>query len=72
MTDSQIEYDPDVTANTTNYMFTGEMIMLPKHAGGYQLGGEFGLRIMFRKKPNWFHRTMMALCLGWEWIDTSN
>ncbi len=41
----------------------------PKYVGGYQIGGPMGLRINFLKKPNWFHRTMMRLCLGWEWVD---
>lgn len=61
------EYDSTVT---TNYLYKG--IELPKYVGGYQFGGEFGLRIMFHKKPIWFHRKMMKLCLGWEWIDTTN
>lgn len=56
----------------TNYIYKGMADLMPKYVGAYQLGGEFGLRIMFKKKPNWFHRTMMKLCLGWEWIDTSN
>jgi hypothetical protein len=41
----------------------------PKYAGGYQIGGPFGLRIMIEKKPNWFHRKMMWYCLGWEWVE---
>jgi hypothetical protein len=56
----------------TNYLYKGSIDLMPKYVGCYQLGGEFGLRIMIKKKPNWFHRTMMKLCLGWEWIDTSN
>jgi hypothetical protein len=43
----------------TNYLYKGSIDLMPKYVGCYQLGGEFGLRIMFRKKPNWFHRTMM-------------
>jgi hypothetical protein len=41
----------------------------PKYVGGYQLGGSTGLRINFTQKPKWFHRKMMKLCLGWEWIN---
>ena len=41
----------------------------PKWAGCYQIGGKQGLSIHFTKKPNWFHRKMMYICLGWEWID---
>lgn len=65
MKDTQVDY-------SSNYMYKGTTDLMPKYVGGYQFGGKFGLRIMFQKKPNWFHRTMMKLCLGWEWIDTSN
>ena len=44
-------------------------IQIPTFVGGYRLGGELGFQINFTYKPNWFHRTMMRLCLGWEWID---
>ena len=43
----------------------------PKYVGGYQIGGPFGLRVNMTKKPNWFQRKMMALCLGWEWVDAA-
>jgi hypothetical protein len=36
--------------------------------GGYG-GGYGGVCISFTKKPNFFHRTMMKVCLGWEWTD---
>jgi hypothetical protein len=42
---------------------------LPKYVGCYCLGGKNGFCISFEKKPNWFHRTMMKACLGWEWTD---
>lgn len=48
-----------------------ELYQPPKYVGYYQLGGQFGLRISFAKKPCWFHRKMMKLCLGWEWGDGS-
>lgn len=44
-------------------------IQTPTYVGGYRLGGEYGVTFHFTFKPNWFHRTMMRLCLGWEWID---
>ena len=59
----------ETSANVYNYapMVTFE---IPKIVvGHYVLGGEYGLKIGFTYKPNWFHRTMMKLCLGWEWID---
>ena len=41
----------------------------PKYVGAYRIGGTGGLHINFTKKPNWFHRYMMRMCLGWEWVD---
>jgi hypothetical protein len=41
------------------------------YIGMYCLGGKNGFCISFEKKPNWFHRTMMKVCLGWEWNDKS-
>ena len=38
----------------------------PKYVGYYYLGHK-ALCIAFVKKPNWFHRTMMKVCLGWKW-----
>jgi hypothetical protein len=43
--------------------------ILPKYVGYYRIGGNHGLCISFTKKPIWLHRTMMKLCLGWEWAD---
>jgi hypothetical protein len=44
-------------------------ISLPKYVGCYQIGGPMGLQINLKQKPRWFHRKMMRLCLGWEWVD---
>lgn len=41
----------------------------PKWAGGYQLGGPGGLKIMLAKRPSWFNRKMMNFILGLEWVD---
>ncbi len=43
----------------------------PAIVGGYRFGSNpvHYLQLNFTYKPNWFHRTMMKLCLGWEWID---
>jgi len=38
----------------------------PKYAGGYRMGS---FLIMITRKPNVLHRTMMRLCLGWEWEE---
>ena len=45
------------------------VVTVPNHIGYYCLGGNIGFCIAFAKKPNWFHRTMMKVCLGWEWKD---
>ena len=47
------------------------VVTVPNHVGYYCLGGNIGFCIAFAKKPNWFHRTMMKACLGWEWKDKS-
>ena len=39
------------------------------HAGCYRLGGDQGLSVYLYKKPNWLRRKLMAVFLGWEWID---
>jgi hypothetical protein len=44
-------------------------ITQPNHVGCYKIGGEQGLHFCLTNKPNWFHRKMMKLCLGWEWVD---
>jgi hypothetical protein len=43
---------------------------ISKYVGMYKIGGNPGFCIKFANKPNWFHRTMMKICLGWEWKDT--
>ncbi len=45
------------------------VVTVPNYVGCYCLGGKNGFCIAFEKKPNWFHRTMMKMCLGWEWKD---
>lgn len=47
------------------------LLQMPKHVGGYRIGGPMGLQIMFEKKPIWLHRKMMKWCLGWEWVDST-
>lgn len=38
-----------------------------KKAGYYKINK--GLHIEFTRKPNWFHRFMTKLLLGWQWED---
>ena len=53
-----------VENNTSTATFT--QYIGPKYVGYYYLGHK-ALCIAFEKKPNWFHRTMMKVCLGWKW-----
>lgn len=42
----------------------------PKHVGGFRIGNTVGYsQINLLTKPIWFHRKMMKLCLGWEWVN---
>ena len=59
------EYADDVVQNNSSMCISA----IPNYVGMYCLGGEIGLCICFKTKPNWFHRTMMKACLGWEWRD---
>jgi hypothetical protein len=59
------EYADDVVQNNTSM----RIFTIPNYVGAYCLGGKNGFCISFEKKPNWFHRTMMKVCLGWEWKD---
>jgi hypothetical protein len=43
---------------------------VPEPAGGFRIGNTVGYsQINLMTKPKWFHRKMMKLCLGWEWVD---
>ena len=41
----------------------------PTYPGFYRIGGYAGLSISLSEKPLWIHRKLMAICLGWKWID---
>jgi hypothetical protein len=42
-----------------------------KYAGTYTLGdSNSGFQIGLTRKPSWFHRFFMRICLGWNWEDT--
>ena len=56
------EYADNVVQNNASFVFKP----FPKYAGCYCLGGKT-ICIYFVTKPKWLHRTMMKLCLGWEW-----
>ena len=58
-----------VKASTTQEPSIRVVLTVNNHVGYYCLGGKMGFCVAFEKKPNLFHRTMMKICLGWEWID---
>jgi hypothetical protein len=62
MSDFWKDYEPELNV-TKGYSFAD---LNPKYAGGYCIGE---LQINLKEKPIWLHRTMMRLCLGWEWRD---
>jgi hypothetical protein len=41
----------------------------PKYAGGYEIGGKHGLKIMLQKKPIWLHRKMAEWFFGFVWVN---
>lgn len=49
------------------------LVSPPREVGGYDITGgdgkSFSIMFMMRKKPNWFHRKMTRLFLGWSWVD---
>ena len=45
-------------------------IKTPTSVGGYKVGSSDSyIQFNLSHKPNWFHRTMVKLCFGWEWVN---
>ena len=44
---------------------------VPKYVGNWEIGKGSGTFFSTLKKPNWFHRKMTHLILGWVWHDTT-
>ena len=44
-------------------------LTLPKYVGKWEIGKGSGTSFSTLKKPNWFHRIMTQLILGWIWHD---
>tara|TARA_R110000787_G_C13381274_1_gene441838 strand:+ start:518 stop:721 length:204 start_codon:yes stop_codon:yes gene_type:complete len=42
---------------------------LPKYVGKWEMGKGNKFYFFTLKKPNWFHRKMTHLILGWVWHD---
>ncbi len=43
------------------------IIREPKYEGYLKICGDF--HVFIKKKPNWLHRKMIKLILGFEWVD---
>lgn len=53
-----------------SYLVDYTAFKTPNYVGGYRLSnGTYYTQINFTHKPNWFHRTMMRLCFGFEWVN---
>lgn len=51
---------------TKEIKFSPELIQTYKTVGCYRLE-PYGCGFEMMKKPNWFHRLMVYLILGWRW-----
>jgi len=61
-----ILFDVSLTSSTSSLTLTPN---LPKYVGMYEIGKDTGTWFSLLKKPNWFHRKMAWLLLGWIWKD---
>ncbi len=60
--------------NTVNEDQFGQIsFKQPAIVGGYRLGSDPVVYVQFNLayKPNWFHRTMMRICLDMHWFDNN-
>jgi hypothetical protein len=64
-----IDFDEPIPQVSEDYFTFKPLSASTDYVGCYSIGGDFGLKFCFGKKPKWLHRKMMKLCLGWEWID---
>jgi hypothetical protein len=61
----------DIIPKNDDAVFSSGIIPV-KYAGRWFVPGSSAThRVQFpmTKKPNWLHRTMMRVLLGWEWRD---
>jgi hypothetical protein len=55
-------------ANTLTLYGSTSKVEVPNTVGCWRMNGNF--HVYVTEKPNWFHRKMTKLLLGWVWIDT--
>lgn len=54
--------EENIFTTDKTYTFQG-----PEYVGEYIINNNF--YVAFTNKPNWFHRTMTKMLLGWKWKD---
>lgn len=47
---------------------SGFRVQVPKTVGCWRISGDFHVHVS--ERPNWFHRRMTKLLLGWTWQDS--
>ena len=75
LAEQQNQREMKTEVNTVNEDQFGQISILkqPEIVGGYRFGSNpvHFLQLNFTYKPNWFHRTMMRICLDMHWFDTN-
>lgn len=69
MKNETINFDFVSEVVVENFAKTYNKVKQPVYIGCYRLGGNNGLSVYLYKKPNFLHRKLMQLFLGWKWID---
>ena len=59
----------NTTKNWVKVPLPDPSLTLPKYVGKWEIGKGSGVYFSTLKKPNWFHRIMTQLILGWIWHD---
>lgn len=45
------------------------MMRPPEYVGYWQVGGQYGLRLMMERRPTWLQRRMCRWLFGINWHD---
>lgn len=57
-----------ITSASPTLTLSSYTISLPKHVGYWVISGSFNIHVV--KRPNWLHRRMAEVLLGWTWKDS--
>ena len=61
----------NTTKNWEKVPLPSNGLTLPKYVGNWEIGKGSKTFFSTLKKPNWVHRKMTHLILGWVWHDTT-